>query len=65
MNTGPIKCGDLVKCDVRGQEFYAVWRGPNGQGVREVDPIVPSVSYRTVKANEVVAHYRKSKASLR
>ena len=64
MNTSGVKPGDLVECDVRGQQFVAkVTEKKNGTLL--LDPVVPSVSYRSAKPREVVAHYRKSKASLR
>ena len=64
MDTSGVKAGDLVKCDVRGQQFIAEVK-EKGNGVLNVEPVVPSVSYRSAKPREVVAHYRKSKASIR
>lgn len=64
MNTSGIKPGDLVECDIRGQRFVAKVTEKK-QGSLLLDPVVPSVSYRSVKPREVIAHYRKSKASVR
>lgn len=64
MNISGVKPGDLVECDVRGQQFVAKVTEKNGS-VLSLDPIIPSVSFRSVKPREVVAHYRKSKSSIR
>jgi hypothetical protein len=65
MNIGSVRAGDIVRCDVRGDRFYAVvpekWEG---------GPLLPveSLSGRPiptfhVKARQVVGHWRKSKQS--
>ena len=64
MNTSGVKPGDLVECDIRGQRFIAKVTEKNRGGL-SLDPVVPSVSYRSAKPREVIAHYRKSKASIR
>lgn len=64
MNTGPIRPGDIVLCDVRGREFHAIFRERDTQGVL-VDPLIRGINYHHVKPNQVVAHWRRSKASRR
>lgn len=61
MVTQGIKPGDLVKCDVRGQVFYAEVTG-KGEGV-EIMPVVRHITYRTVKPRQIIGHYRRAKGS--
>lgn len=62
MRTTGIKTGDVVECNVRGQRFFAKAQGP-GNGSLPIHPLDTRVTYRTVKAREVVGHYRKAAGS--
>jgi hypothetical protein len=55
-----IRAGDIVRCSVKGRMFHAVVRGEAspGPGLR-VDPIERGVSYRHVRARDVVEHWAK------
>lgn len=64
MQLSSIRPGDLVKCDVRGQAFFAEV-SDRERGALLIQPVSRVVTYRRVKAREVIAHYRKSKASVR
>lgn len=63
MNISPIKHGDLVRCNVRGEKFFAEVI-QNQDGNLTLEPInrtfLPAYN---VQARQVIAHYRKSKAS--
>jgi len=61
VTTQGIKPGDIVKCDLRGQMFYAVVVTKGEQ--LEIEPIDRRITYRHVTARQVVAHYRKAKGS--
>ena len=64
MNISNVKAGDIVKVDKRGQFFLAEVTDI-GKGEILIQPEIKHVTYRTAKAREVVAHYRKSKQSTR
>lgn len=63
MNITPIKPGDLVRCDVRGDRFVAEVT-EKLDGNLTLAPVgrtfLPAYN---VRARQVVAHYRKSKGS--
>jgi hypothetical protein len=61
MTTQGIKPGDIVKCDIRGQLFYAmvITKGDT----LEVEPLDRRITFRNVTARQVVGHYRKAKKS--
>jgi hypothetical protein len=63
MTLTSVKPGDIVKCDVRGQIFYAEVEEKD-KGVLNLRPLGNGwvATYR-VTSRQVVAHYRKSKAS--
>lgn len=62
MTLTSVKPGDIVRCDVRGRVFYAEVMAKGA--TLEIMPIGPgTITYRTVTARQVVAHYRKSKSS--
>lgn len=61
MVTQGIKPGDLVKCDVRGQVFYAEVTG-KGEAV-EIMPVTKTITFRTVKPRQIIGHYRRAKGS--
>lgn len=62
MQIGGVKPGDIVKCERQGWVFFAEVTA-TGKGALEVEPINKGCTYREVKSRQVVAHYRKSKAS--
>lgn len=62
MQLSGIKPGDIVKCDRKGQSFFAEVTAKD-RGRLEVAPLNRAVTWREVTARQVVAHYRKSKAS--
>lgn len=62
MTLTSVRPGDIVRCDVRGQVFYAEVMAK--EVALEIMPIGPgTITYRTVTARQVVAHYRKSRSS--
>ena len=66
MTITAIKENDIVKCDVRGQVFFALVTGivdnPDGKGkMLTVAPITPNVTYYSVKPRQVTSHWRKRK----
>ena len=61
MTLGAVKRGDIVLCDRMGRVFYALVVERNGREL-EVDPIDRRVTYRRVKAREVLGIWRKSRA---
>jgi len=63
MNISPIRPGDLVRCDVRGDQFVAEVTEKEDGGLT-LAPIGRSFlpAYR-VKSRQVVAHWRKSRRS--
>lgn len=68
MNTAGIKTGDIVRCDVRGIQFYAHIelhdiRAERMGGFR-VDPLkgsTKSLPTRVVTARQIKEHYSKRK----
>lgn len=62
MTITSIKPGDLVRCDRKGTIFYAEVVSKGEKGLH-VTPITPHITYYSVTAREVKAHWRKSKAS--
>src|SRR5581483_10784254 len=61
MTLNGIKSGDIVLCDRMGRVFYALVVERHGREL-EVDPIDRRVTYRRVKAREVLGIWRKSRA---
>lgn len=63
MNISPIKPGDLIRCDVRGDRFVAEVTERVDGGLK-LAPVGRSFlpAYH-VGARQVVAHWRKSKRS--
>jgi hypothetical protein len=58
MNITPIRPGDLVRCDVRGQKFVAEVVGKEG-GELALEPVNrPFIPAYKVKARQVVNHWR-------
>jgi hypothetical protein len=63
MNISPIRPGDLVRCDVRGEKFVAEVTG-KAEGVLTLEPVARSFlpAYR-VKSRQVIEHWRRSRRS--
>jgi hypothetical protein len=63
MNISPIRPGDLVRCDVRGEKFVAEVTGKD-DGVLTLEPVARSFlpAYR-VKSRQVIEHWRRSRRS--
>ena len=61
MTLNGVKTGDIVLCDRLGRVFYAIVVERHGREL-EVDPIDRRVTYRRVKAREVLGMWRKSRA---
>ncbi len=60
MTLGAVKRGDIVLCDRMGRRFYAIVVERHGREL-EVEPIDRRVTYRRVKAREVLGIWRKSR----
>jgi hypothetical protein len=61
MTLRAVKSGDIVLCDRMGRVFYAIVVERHKRGL-EVDPIDRRVTYRRVKAREVLGVWRQSRA---
>ena len=61
MTLNGVKSGDIVLCDRMGRVFYALVVERREREL-EVDPIDRRVTYRRVKAREVLGLWRKSRA---
>jgi hypothetical protein len=61
MTLNGVKSGDIVLCDRMGRVFYAIVAQRHEREL-EVDPIDRPVTYRRVKAREVLGIWRKSRA---
>ena len=55
-----MKAGDIVLCDRMGRVFYAIVIERHEREL-EVEPIDRRVTYRRVKAREVLGIWRKSR----
>jgi hypothetical protein len=53
-----ITPGDIVRVSVRGRVFHGVVRGTVPSGL-QVDPIERGITYRQVKAHDVLEHWAK------
>jgi hypothetical protein len=60
MTLGAARRGDIVLCDRLGRRFYAIVVERHGRDL-EVEPIDRRVTYRRVKAREVLGIWRKSR----
>ena len=61
MTLNGVRSGDIVLCDRMGRVFYAIVIERQEREL-EVDPIDRRVTYRRVKAQEVLGIWRKSRA---
>ena len=61
MTTQSIKPGDIVKCDIRGQVFYA--HVVSKADTIEVEPLDKRIKFCNVTSRQVIGHYRKAKGS--
>lgn len=61
MTLGGTNPGDIVLADRKGRRFYALVTERREREL-EVEPIDRRISYRTVKAREVLGIWRKSRA---
>jgi len=64
VNLQPIREEDIVECDVRGRRFYALVAGKD-RGLLRIRPIDRGVNHFTVRANQVINHFRRSKSGAR
>ena len=60
MTLGAVRSGDIVLCNRLGREFFAIVVERQGREL-DVDPIDRRVTYRRVKAREVLGVWRKSR----
>ena len=62
MTLGSVHVGDVVLADRKGRRFFALVTGKS-QGALDVDPIDRRITYRHVKAREVVeiSHKRRQR----
>lgn len=58
MRLEPIGVGDLIKCDVRGRIFLATVERLEDDGSLRIQPIARGVTYRHVRARQVIDHWR-------
>ncbi|MCU0313424.1 MAG: hypothetical protein MUC84_05105 [Solirubrobacteraceae bacterium] len=58
MRLDGITPGDIVRVSVRGRVFHALVRGVTDGGL-QVEPIERGISYRQVKAHDVLEHWAK------
>ena len=61
MTLGGVRAGDIVLADRKGRRFYAIVIERRERELT-VEPIDRRVTYRHVKAREVVGIWRKSRA---
>ena len=61
MTLGAVKAGDIVLADRKGRPFFAVVTARREREL-QVEPIDRRVTYRRVKAREVLGIWRKSRA---
>jgi hypothetical protein len=62
MTLGGVSPDDIVLADVKGRRFYAIVLARREREL-EVEPIDRRVTYRRVKAREVLGVWRKSRAT--
>ena len=62
MTLGRVKPGDIVLSELKGRRFFAIVLARREREL-EVEPIDGRVTYRRVKAREVIGIWRKSRAT--
>ena len=62
MSLGGVTPGDIVLADRKGRRFYAIVVERREREL-DVEPIDRRVTYRRVKAREVIGIWRKSRAN--
>ena len=58
MRLDGINPGDMIRVSVRGRVFHALVRGTTQAGL-QVEPIERNITYRQVKARDVVEHWSR------
>ena len=58
MRLEAVSAGDIVRVSVRGRVFHALVRGTSPGGL-QVEPLERGISYRQVKARDVLEHWAK------
>jgi len=53
-----ISPGDIVRVSIKGRMFHALVKGTAGDGL-QVEPIERNISYRQIKARDVLEHWAK------
>jgi hypothetical protein len=61
MTLGAVKAGDIILADRKGRRLFAVVTDRREREL-QVEPIDRRVTYRVVRAREVVGIWRKSRA---
>lgn len=64
MNVRRIRASDIVRCDVRGQQFFArVVEKPAPREKVQVEPLLPTMHTPTqfVTSRQIIEHYSKRK----
>jgi hypothetical protein len=61
MTLGAVRAGDIIEVDRKGRRFFAIVVERREREL-EVEPIDRRVTYRRVKAREVIGIWRKSRA---
>ena len=61
MTLGGVRAGDIVLADRKGRRFYAIVIERRDRELT-VEPVDRRVTYRHVKAREVIGIWRKSRA---
>ena len=61
MTLGGVRAGDIVLADRKGRRFYAIVVERRDRELT-VEPVDRRVTYRHVKAREVIGIWRKSRA---
>lgn len=60
MTLASVRAGDIVLIDRKGRRFHAIVTA-KGQRELEIEPIERGITYRSAKAREVLALWRKSR----
>lgn len=64
MTLAGVKPGDVVACDVRGVRFWATVEAEPAEGQLPIRPHSRHVTYRTVKARQVIGIWSRRAHSL-